>query len=178
MTKLPALFTIFLATLALTACAESYQVPVPAAAVPQARVAPAPSLPGPASANLARLYFYRAMNGSDHPTWTPVWLNGARVGDSGPGTFFFRDVQPGTYTVTLQSDLPYPDQFKTVTVSPGSTTYLKIYPVEGWGVGEIGGVSISGHHASVTAAVPNVFADFVVDPRIAPSEIAKLQPIG
>jgi hypothetical protein len=97
-------------------------VAVSAALVPglagfaQANPAPVPepppgaiafSLPGPASPRMARIYFYRDRGNYLTLTWTTVWLNDTKIGSSGPGNFFYRDVQPGTYTVGVDSDVPY-----------------------------------------------------------------------
>jgi Protein of unknown function (DUF2846) len=66
---------------------------------------------------MARIYFYRDRGNYLTLTWTTVWLNGTKIGSSGPGNFFYRDVQPGTYTVGVDSDVPNVDQYRRITVS-------------------------------------------------------------
>jgi len=176
MAKTFAVFAATLLALSLPAWADSYETPVPTPPATATTIAPLPALAGPASAHLARIYFYRAEDISQHPEYTAVWLNGAKVGDSAPSSYFYRDVQPGTYTVTADSDLTFGNQFKTITVTPNSTTYVKIYAIEGYGVVRAGG----GHRGGgvMSAGIPNVFGDIVVDPRVARQEIPKLQPLS
>ncbi len=87
----------------------------------------------PPAAGMARLYFFRDLAPYDKPIWTAVSLNRRRVGDSAPGTVFYRDVPPGTYEIEVRSDELYPDQFKTVTVRAGSVVYAKIQLLPHWG---------------------------------------------
>jgi hypothetical protein len=87
----------------------------------------------PLSADRARVYVYRDLNPYDTTQWTAVSLNGVKIGNNAPGTVFYRDVLPGTYEIEVRSDLPYPNQFKTVTLAPGSTVFAKIQQVRHWG---------------------------------------------
>jgi Protein of unknown function (DUF2846) len=128
------------------------------------------SLPGPASQTLARIYFYREVGSYLFPRWTSVSLNDDKVGDLGPGTYFYRDVQPGTYRVGVNSDVPYPDQYRTVTVSANTATFIKIYNVPGYGVT----YNIGGGSASVYT--PTVFGNLVADPLAARREMMGLKP--
>jgi Protein of unknown function (DUF2846) len=141
-------------------------------------LAPSPSraqtYPGPASPSEARIYFYREVGSYMHPRWTGVFLNDEKVGDLGPGTYFHRDVAPGTYKVGVDSDVPYPDQYRTVTLAPGGTIFIRVYNVEGYGVT----FSVSGGGrggAFMTASQPSVFGNMVVDPVTAAREMAGLQ---
>ncbi len=82
----------------------------------------------------ARLIFYRSgSNPYDGLVWTKVLVNGQGIGYSAPGTIFYRDLPPGTYHIEVNSDKLYPNQFKTVVVEPGSTTYVKIVSNPYWG---------------------------------------------
>lgn len=92
-----------------------------------------PSAVAPLLADRARVYVYRDLNPYDTPVWTAVSLNGERVGDSAPGTVFYRDVMPGTYEIEVRSDMLYPNQFKTVALAPGSTVFAKIQEARSWG---------------------------------------------
>jgi hypothetical protein len=87
------------------------------------------------AAGMARFYFFRAPTTYDSQLWTAVSLNHRKVGDSAPGTVFYRDVPPGRYEVEVRSDKLYPDQFKTVEVGPGSTTYVQIQNLPPWSQG-------------------------------------------
>lgn len=90
-------------------------------------------LPGVAPTQ-ARLVFYRTANSPyDGLIWTEVALNGIPVGDSGPGTVFYRDVPPGTYFITARSGQPYPNQFKTVVLEPGTTMFVRVETKPYWG---------------------------------------------
>jgi hypothetical protein len=104
----------------LAGCAAAGPKGVSAAAVP---------LP----ADQARIYVYRDLNPYDTTAWTAVSLNGKKIGNNAPGTVFYRDVLPGTYEIEVRSDLPYPNQFKTVALAPGSTVFAKIQQVRHWG---------------------------------------------
>ncbi len=82
----------------------------------------------------ARLIFYRsAGNPYDGLLWTRIWVNGAAVGDIGSGMVFYRDLPPATYHIVARSEKLYPNQFKTVVVEPGSTTFVKIVSDPYWG---------------------------------------------
>ena len=58
--------------------------------------------------------------------WRQVYLNGKPSGESRPGTVFYRDVPPGRYDLTIQTDRYYPNQFKTVVMGAGETFYINI----------------------------------------------------
>jgi len=89
----------------------------------------------------ARLYIYRDTSTYGSQAWTAVSLNHMKIGDSAPGTVFYRDVAPGTYEVEVRSDKLYPDQFKTVQLAAGSITFAKIEDQPAWdksGFGRLG----------------------------------------
>jgi Protein of unknown function (DUF2846) len=153
---------------------------VAACAPPDAAPPPMASLAGPVNPSLARVYFYRETGNYLDPVWTPVWLNGAKVGSSAPGSYFYRDVPPGTYTVTVGSDVPYTHQSATVMLARDSTSFVRIYRVEGYGVtNAVSAVAVGRHGAAAaTGAAPSVFGDAQVDPRTARREIARLRPAG
>ncbi len=91
--------------------------------------------PPPLAAGLARFYFYRDPAAPYvSPAWTRVALNGQAVGDSAPGSAFYRDVAPGTYRIEVRSDQVYPDQFRSVAAAAGSTTFVKVQELPQWGL--------------------------------------------
>jgi len=105
------------ALLALAACAE----------------VPHPGREPPVAADKARLYVYREIDYTSSPIWTTVSLNSEPLGASAPGTVFYRDVAPGTYQIEVLSAKLYPNQFKTVRLAPGSTTFVKVQELYNWG---------------------------------------------
>jgi hypothetical protein len=124
---------------------------------PQAAVTAPPVAP-----DKARLYFYRDANIYDALVWTAVSLNGQRVGDSAPGTVFYRDVAPGTYRIEARSDKLYPGQPRTVVVGPGTTTFIKVQVLPSWGQ--------SGRQWQ-----GNTFAVAIVDPAVGRYQIGNLR---
>lgn len=79
--------------------------------------AQAQNFPGPPSPALARLYFYRIVESNEATRWTGVFLNDDKIGDLGERSYFFRDIQPGTYKIGVSSDVPYSDQYRTIAVT-------------------------------------------------------------
>jgi hypothetical protein len=73
-----------------------------------------------------RLYIYRDASSYGSQVWTAVSLNHIKIGDSAPGTVFYRDVAPLDYEIGVQSDRRFPNEFKTVRVAPGSITFVKV----------------------------------------------------
>jgi len=121
-----------------------------------------PVLASPPPADKARLYIYRDATAYGSQLWTPVSLDRARVGDTAPGTVLYRDVAPGTYEVEVRSDKLYPDQFKTVRLAPGSTTFVKIQEQPLWG-------------ASGFSRQGTTFVVAIIDPAIGTAEISRLR---
>ncbi len=99
--------------LVIAACAQS---PPPAEA---GSTAPPPAHDG-------RIYFYRAEGPYQAQSWTTVYLNDRAVGEAAPSSAFYRDVPPGQYNITVRSRGLYPGQFKSVTLDPGQTLYVRI----------------------------------------------------
>ncbi len=80
-----------------------------------------PSPPG-----TARLVFFRPLEIYDSTAWSAIYLNGVPAGESQPGAVLYRDVAPGRYELTAQTQGYYPNQFKTVDVRAGDTFYVRI----------------------------------------------------
>jgi len=122
----------------------------------------------------ARIYFYRLPAGSSTPIWTVVYLNGASVGDSSPGTYFWRDVPPGTYEITLRSQGKYPGQFQTATARAGETLYVRIASIDYFDFAG-GGLNLGGGNVAPggVSSTPT-FADQIVAPEQARREMARL----
>jgi hypothetical protein len=125
---------------------------------------------GPSSPALARIYFYRAVETNQPTPWTQVFVNGQKVGALGERTYFFRDVQPGTYKITVSTDLPYQDQ--TLTVAPNTTAFVRVFVVPEYGVQ----VSQTAPGFAPQIYQPSVFGNRVMDPGKAQREMAGLAP--
>jgi hypothetical protein len=155
-----------LLTLWLGACdfltAGSYSAPV--VAVP----AIMPLMMRPADPTLARIYFFRDYDNAGTMEWTSIELNGRKVGDIGQGAYFYRDVMPDTYTVTVRSEGIHSDQFATVTVLRGSTTFIQIFTSDFYAAQPITSIFRS--------SGPATFGDVVIPPGLALERMAKLHP--
>jgi len=132
----------------------------------------------PPSPDKARVFFYRLPPQGGTMIWTAVYLNGEHVGDSGAGSYFWRDVPPGSYEITLRSQGTLPGQFQTATVRAGDTVYVRItslnyFGLAGGGVGFAGGGAFMSSGALYSAPT---FADQIIDPVQARQEMANLQP--
>jgi len=130
----------------------------------------AQTLSGPASPGQARIYFYRGADPGVVVGWTGVFLNGAKIGDIGESSYFYRDVPPGSYRIGVTSDVPYPDQYRDVTVPPGSTTYVQVYRVPGYGIQ----FSPGGFSGGPVIYQPTVFGNRLVPPEAAIPAMAGL----
>ena len=70
-----------------------------------------------------RIYFYRSGTMMGSGIQPSVMLNGAKVGDSVPGGFFFVDQAPGPMEVLLSSEV---DRKLTFTLDRGKTHYVRM----------------------------------------------------
>jgi len=86
----------------------------------------------PVRAELARLYFYRAFEPYESLAWPLIYLNGAPLAPSQPGVASFRDIEPGSYAISVFSPGLYPNQFKKVLLHPGETIYVRIESLRNW----------------------------------------------
>ena len=134
----------------------------------------AQTLSGPASPGQARIYFYRGADPGVVAGWTRVFLNDAKVGDIGESSYFYRDVAPGAYKIGVSSDVPYPDQYRNVTVVPGSTIYVQVYRVPGYGIQ----YSPGGFSGGPVIYQPTVFGNRVVPPAAAIPAMTGLAPVN
>ena len=87
----------------------------------------------------ARIWIYRY----DEPyvsLATPyIRFNDRIVGVSTPGGVLYRDVPPGTYYVTADSEGRDVNQFTTVAVVPGQQVYIQVQVSKDWDCGGGGG---------------------------------------
>jgi hypothetical protein len=117
------------------------------------------------AATKARLIFYRGANPYDGLIWTRISLNGEPIAASAPGTVFYRDVTPGVYQISVDSEKLYPDQVKAVAVDAGSTTYIKVMGLPFWGQSGVGWWGYT-------------FTSAVIAPAVGQSEIGPLRLIS
>lgn len=112
---------IALALLAAVACAAPSRSPLTLSAAPPDK---------------ARLVIYCDNNPVSDPSWTTVSLDDAPLGAIGPGNVFYRDVAPGTHDIAVRSEQLYPGQMKALSLAAGTTTYVNVQVVIGWGKSE------------------------------------------
>jgi hypothetical protein len=143
-------------------------------AVVGATGARAQNFPGPSSPALARIYFYRLVESNDVTRWTAVFLNDEKLGSLGERSYFFRDVPPGTDKIGVSSDVPYPDQYRTVTVAANSTTFVRVFFVPGYGIQFQAGSM----NAAPSFYQPSVFGNRLVDRATATRDMTGLAPAG
>ncbi len=80
----------------------------------------------------ARVYFFRDYEPYESLARPWIYLNGQKAGVSEPGGVYYRDVQPGTYQIKVDSQGLYWNQFKTVTLAAGDVEYVKIESLRSW----------------------------------------------
>jgi Protein of unknown function (DUF2846) len=132
----------------------------------------AQTFPGPSSPTLARVYFYRTADiATQEVQWTEVFINDQKVGDLGASTYFYRDVPPGSYRISVSSDVPYQDQYQNITVAANSTTFIRVFNVPGYGVQITAGVQ-----GAPGIYWPSVFGNHVTDPATARAQMVGLSP--
>jgi hypothetical protein len=74
-----------------------------------------------------RIWFYRELDTADANTTTPyVRLNGAIAGVPDPGGAFYRDVPPGTYRITVDSEGNSLRPTQEVILVAGQQIYARI----------------------------------------------------
>ncbi|HUZ75010.1 MAG TPA: DUF2846 domain-containing protein [Stellaceae bacterium] len=126
----------------------------------------------PVPQGMARIFVYRWLEPYETLSPTAVSLNGRPVGVSDIGSVFYRDVAPGRYTISVQSDEVYPDQFKTVTLEPGEVIYVRIESLLTWSSCGGGGSDRGGGSPS---GCRNTFVVVIVDPTVAQYEMRGLR---
>ena len=86
----------------------------------------------PVPPDKARIYFYRDYEPYESLSRPYIYLNGVIAGISIPGGVFYRDVAPWRYLVSVDSVGIYWNQFKTVDLHAGDSTYIKIGSRRDW----------------------------------------------
>ena len=78
---------------------------------------------------MARLWVFRPPAGSSEtamPSDPMLFVNGAPVARSTPGTLFFHDLQPGTCRLSLAARGAPPSLAETLQLAPGMEVYLQV----------------------------------------------------
>ena len=110
---------------------------------------PGPIPPPPPGA--AQIILYRQIGYYEASDVLRVALNQLPAGTLPRGDVLYRNVAPGTYTVTFSPTRPDPYQFKTVTLGPGQVAYVKIaaLPVRPCTRFGLAGCDINGYSAMI-----------------------------
>jgi hypothetical protein len=112
-----ALFSLALAV--LSGCAGEALVAGPTAAQMAGRVPPVP-------AGLARVWLLRQYEPSESLETPMIFVNGAPLASSQPGTAFFRDFAPGTYAFSVETCTRDTNQAAAPALAAGSVSYLEV----------------------------------------------------
>jgi hypothetical protein len=98
-----------------------------------AAAAAAPIRPIPAAQ--ARVWFLRQFAPTESLAAPMLFANAAPFAYSRPGTAFFRDFPPGTYTFSVASYGVDTGQAQTLRLVSGTQTYLEVQTLTGWSTG-------------------------------------------
>jgi hypothetical protein len=74
----------------------------------------------------ARVWFLRQYEPSESLRTPMIYVNGAPLGNSQPGTLFYRDLPAGTYSFSVESCTPDTGQVATLNLAPGNQVDLEI----------------------------------------------------
>jgi hypothetical protein len=135
--------------LAMTACAQ----PAPTAA------APIPPIP----AGEARIWVYRTYEPYADHGLPAVYANGGTIGWAQLGAAFYRDLAPGHYHMTVQSNGVDFNQSSDLDLAAGQQAYIRIVSLPSWVEG--------GFRRSYER--PTYYA-WLILPQVAAAEIAPL----
>jgi hypothetical protein len=146
--------------LALAGCAPQANSTVSQAQIP-------PIKPG-----MARVWFLR---GSISPNqnaqaFAPmIYVNGAPVATISQGTGFYRDLAPGTYKFTVETNGLPTTQASIVQLSPGTQSYLDVDWISSW---------TQGYTQASWSFAPNTFGILPMTPRLALAYLPTLGYLG
>jgi hypothetical protein len=85
----------------------------------------APPPPG-----LARVWFLRQYQPAENLSTPVLYANGAPITTSVPGTIFYRDFAPGTYTFSVDTCGTDVNQFPTVQLMPGAQYEFEVQSLQ------------------------------------------------
>lgn len=93
------------------------------APVPQAQLPPA-------AAGMARVWFVRQYQPGENLSTPMIFINGAALEPSQPGTLFYRDLAPGSYTFSVETCGTDVNQALSLQLAPGSHAELEIQSLQ------------------------------------------------
>jgi hypothetical protein len=131
---------------------------------------PAATRLAPVPAGEARIWVYRELQPYESLATPYVRFNGAVIGVSQPGAVFYRDVPPGTYAVTVDSQGTDANQFTTVAVAAGQQVFVKVLSDAAWDSGGGGG----DHGGGGGSWARPTFYTWQIQPQAAEAEIATM----
>lgn len=92
------------------------------------------------SPGAARIWFYQDSDVYVNRNYATVMINGAVAGSVQPyGGFISRDVAPGRYHLTVDSEGTSVNQDAYVDLAPGQEAFVKILNLSSWDTGGLGG---------------------------------------
>jgi Protein of unknown function (DUF2846) len=83
---------------------------------------------------VGRIYFYRESSLGGMMLEPAIKVDGNKVGESSSGDYFYVDMAPGTYTVSVSTEK---DETTPVTVTAGQAVYVKTEVSMGFLVGHV-----------------------------------------
>jgi len=93
--------------------------------IPPAAIAQAPQL-APPPAGMARIWLLRQFQPAGSLATPMIYLNGAPLAASEPGTIFYHDAVPGRYNVSVDSCGTDVNQATVVELAPGNQAELEV----------------------------------------------------
>jgi hypothetical protein len=96
----------------------------------RAQTAPVPQALPPPPASAARVWFLRQYEPSESLATPMIFIDGAPLAPSVPGTIFYRDLAPGTYTFAVETCGTDVNQAATLQLAPGSSAELEIQSLQ------------------------------------------------
>lgn len=88
--------------------------------------------PSPLAEDKGRIYFYRLAKVWGAGLHPKIRLNGKAIGKPMAGRFFFKDVTPGTYEITIRTEVL---RKLVLRIAAGQTRYVRISVGFGWLIG-------------------------------------------
>ena len=119
----------------------------------------------PIPADRGRIYFYRENEPYESLSRPYLYLTGEVTGVSIPGGVFYRNVPPGTYTISTWTQGEFPDGSKTAALRPGDTFYVKVESLRSWQSGN-------------ARYLRDTFTVVLIDPAQARGELTRMNYVG
>jgi hypothetical protein len=89
-------------------------------------LAATPDQAPPVAAGQSRVWFLRQLEPGSNFHAPMIYVNGAPITTSGPGTAFYRDFAPGQYVFTVENCLPQAGTSQTLTLPPDKQFALEV----------------------------------------------------